>query len=928
MGTEMDTFSARLASFDIVLRPEKRRSSNTKGPNAIAWPHDSPSPAELAHAGFYYKPYESNPDNTTCFHCNRALDGWEEDDNPITEHLKHSPNCGWAIMMDIQQSSSNPAKIEDPTSERITQARISTFGTSWPHDGKKGWMVESGWYFCPNDESDDLASCAYCKLSLDGWEPKDDPYDEHYRRSSDCSFFVFANPPGKKGKGTRGKKSRTSKTSSRLSTQSVTTTASEAPEIDADMDIDMDEMDQSMMSQSTSKPKSTKKGTKSKGKSAKSKKEDMESESQMDVDSMDIAQPKPEAEPEPPKPKRGGRGKKRVSEEISREEPEPVVIQGREHSPAAEPPSKRRNTRARSSSVSRNYDYEQQVYDMHDTEAAEEPRGKETKKSRKGSKKTTSKTRIASDASASSKTTSKERLPRDSELDAAIEAGLEAEAHEPAEQLPENMPEPEAKLGPEQEPEPEPEPEPAPRALKRFKTSKKSKATAKSSEPPQEAAPQEVETQVEKPQHQVEPSVDIDAPEEDGTEEPTTKTKSGKSSKKKEKSTKKSKKQEAKAEKHVSRESTEPKSVADDKSEHEHHDSFVSVEIVNQKAESHSKPEEESEEKPATKKSSRKKDEKLKKSRKAMKEPSPVHEPEIEPEFEPEPEVQDEPKPEPELEAEPEAEPESELELEREPTPKLEAVSVDDQHDIRSPSADMDEEFATPGDIDDDQVEMIQPPHPSSPASRHEKTPVPPKTAKRYSDIPQEEHLAESFNESQNSRAKEERTSKAQRASNSSNRAVSPLPPQQSTPSMSPQSSDAENRPPSSRPSASRPPLSSTPKQPKARTALPAATPSPSKRNPNAGFPASGHPWTPVDIDELLYGDASDKENGDLSGLFNGLKNGLTSPEKKMSVEQWIMWNAKNGEERLKRECERLVSQFEQEGSRAMRRLEAIECMD
>lgn len=36
-------------------------------------------------------------------------------------------------------------------------------------------MVEGGWYFCPNEESDDLASCPYCKLSLDGWEPKDDP---------------------------------------------------------------------------------------------------------------------------------------------------------------------------------------------------------------------------------------------------------------------------------------------------------------------------------------------------------------------------------------------------------------------------------------------------------------------------------------------------------------------------------------------------------------------------------------------------------------------------------------------------------------------------------------------------------------------------------------------------------------------------------
>lgn len=36
-------------------------------------------------------------------------------------------------------------------------------------------MVEGGWYFCPTEESNDLASCVYCKLSLDGWEPKDDP---------------------------------------------------------------------------------------------------------------------------------------------------------------------------------------------------------------------------------------------------------------------------------------------------------------------------------------------------------------------------------------------------------------------------------------------------------------------------------------------------------------------------------------------------------------------------------------------------------------------------------------------------------------------------------------------------------------------------------------------------------------------------------
>jgi hypothetical protein len=83
-----------------------------------------------------------------------------------------------------------------------------------------------------------------------------------------------------------------------------------------------------------------------------------------------------------------------------------------------------------------------------------------------------------------------------------------------------------------------------------------------------------------------------------------------------------------------------------------------------------------------------------------------------------------------------------------------------------------------------------------------------------------------------------------------------------------------------------------------------------------------------VDVDFILSGEASDKENADVAGVLKDAKAGLTSPEKKMTVEEWIMWNAKNGEERLKRECERLVGVFEREGGRAMRRLDAIECID
>lgn len=45
--------------------------------------------------------------------------------------------------MDIQQKTSNPAEIEDPTSASIVEARRATFAIGWPHDGKPGWVCQS-----------------------------------------------------------------------------------------------------------------------------------------------------------------------------------------------------------------------------------------------------------------------------------------------------------------------------------------------------------------------------------------------------------------------------------------------------------------------------------------------------------------------------------------------------------------------------------------------------------------------------------------------------------------------------------------------------------------------------------------------------------------------------------------------------------------
>jgi hypothetical protein len=43
-----------------------------------------------------------------------------------------------------------------------------------------------------------------------------------------------------------------------------------------------------------------------------------------------------------------------------------------------------------------------------------------------------------------------------------------------------------------------------------------------------------------------------------------------------------------------------------------------------------------------------------------------------------------------------------------------------------------------------------------------------------------------------------------------------------------------------------------------------------------------------------------------------------------MTIEQWVLYNAKRGEEKLRMACERQIMAFEAEGQRAMAVLEAI----
>lgn len=174
-----------------------------------------------------------------CFLCTVKLDGWEPDDDPLREHLAHSTSCAWATSISVTRLADNSDEQEeetrDPLSEELLAARRGTFelGEGWIHEGKRGWeckiakMVEAGWTFDPSPDAEpDGVTCFYCNLSLDGWEPKDDPFKEHERRSPECAFFALVERYHGGGKGKRKKGRGRPSNASRMSTQSAVSAVS------------------------------------------------------------------------------------------------------------------------------------------------------------------------------------------------------------------------------------------------------------------------------------------------------------------------------------------------------------------------------------------------------------------------------------------------------------------------------------------------------------------------------------------------------------------------------------------------------------------------------------------------------------------------------------------------------------------------------
>ena len=208
------------------------------------WPNPNISPRDLAKAGFYYT---KQIDRVRCFECSTEICRWEESDDPMGEHQRWGGRCRFirklpcgnvpigadpntiparpsrsrdvcgpysldyrlGAVADTHASSSNTtntATMQLPSAARLGclgigiakspdfpeyatyQARLQTFiDHQWSStkEQTKEQLADAGFFYTGTD---DRTTCYHCGGGLKNWEPQDDPWVQHAKWFSTCSY--------------------------------------------------------------------------------------------------------------------------------------------------------------------------------------------------------------------------------------------------------------------------------------------------------------------------------------------------------------------------------------------------------------------------------------------------------------------------------------------------------------------------------------------------------------------------------------------------------------------------------------------------------------------------------------------------------------------------------------------------------------------
>ncbi|XP_008276362.1 E3 ubiquitin-protein ligase XIAP [Stegastes partitus] len=196
---EAEDMEYRLRTGEVVdqstypMVPHMRREA-ARLQTFSSWPPTAPVRGQdLAQAGLYYLGVQ---DQVQCFCCGGRLGGWETGDTAWGEHTKHFPHCFFILGHDVgnitfQASTENSEG--GSSQQRNTYVHMGTFeerlnsfaGVQHPVDHER--LARAGFY---STGRGDRTSCFRCGGGLKGWQPEEDPWEEHAKNYPGCSFLL------------------------------------------------------------------------------------------------------------------------------------------------------------------------------------------------------------------------------------------------------------------------------------------------------------------------------------------------------------------------------------------------------------------------------------------------------------------------------------------------------------------------------------------------------------------------------------------------------------------------------------------------------------------------------------------------------------------------------------------------------------------
>uniref|UniRef100_A0A3Q2NQI4 E3 ubiquitin-protein ligase XIAP n=1 Tax=Fundulus heteroclitus TaxID=8078 RepID=A0A3Q2NQI4_FUNHE len=190
----------RLSTGEVVDQTTYPKIPHMKSEQArlltfSAWPSDAPvRPRSLAQAGFYHL---GQSDLVQCFCCGGKLSQWDDGDDPWDEHGAHWPNCFFVLGHDVGNVpllDSEDEPMEEDSSSRSAsgagntetfEGRLRSFAAV-QHPVSHERLARAGLYSTGNG---DEVLCFRCGGGLKGWEPQEDPWEEHAKHYPGCSFL-------------------------------------------------------------------------------------------------------------------------------------------------------------------------------------------------------------------------------------------------------------------------------------------------------------------------------------------------------------------------------------------------------------------------------------------------------------------------------------------------------------------------------------------------------------------------------------------------------------------------------------------------------------------------------------------------------------------------------------------------------------------